>query len=222
MASPRKQVRALFDDESITVYQAYSAAVALPAVKAQRLNASPQFKVDRMTWIKPSWCWMMYVIRVPLLHYPFRHHFWIAFHNTSRYRCGYSHKDRGQERVLALRMTHSHFHELLGTARLSTHAGAAADPDSVRVQWDPERGPRLERLQVRSIQIGIPAARCRQWVEERILSIEDVTDRAQELKRSLDVDPALGSEKLVEMGLLPQEREYPLPDAVAQLLGMVE
>lgn len=58
-AVPQKQIRALYDKDTITVYQAYSAAIAIPAVRQQNLCASPDFKLGRMTWIKPSWCWMM-------------------------------------------------------------------------------------------------------------------------------------------------------------------
>lgn len=54
-----RQIRALYDDQTVTVYQAYSAAIAIPAVRDQKLCASPDFKLGRMTWIKPSWCWMM-------------------------------------------------------------------------------------------------------------------------------------------------------------------
>lgn len=57
---PYKQIRALYDEDTITVYQAYSASIAIPAVKEQCLSASPDFQLGtRMTWIKPSWCWMM-------------------------------------------------------------------------------------------------------------------------------------------------------------------
>jgi len=59
---PYRQIRALYDDQTITVYQAYSASIAIPAVKEQKLNASPDFLIGRMTWIKPSWSWMMYVL----------------------------------------------------------------------------------------------------------------------------------------------------------------
>ena len=59
MSVPPRQIRAVFDSETITVYQAYPTAIASPAVKEQKLNASPEFKLGRMTWIKPSWCWMM-------------------------------------------------------------------------------------------------------------------------------------------------------------------
>lgn len=61
-AIPYRQIRALYDDETITVYQAYSTSIALAAVKEQKLNALPDFKLGRMTWIKPSWCWMMYFL----------------------------------------------------------------------------------------------------------------------------------------------------------------
>ena len=59
---PYRQIRAIYDDETITLYQAYSAAIAVPAVYEQQLTASKDFKMDRMTWIKPSWCWMMYAL----------------------------------------------------------------------------------------------------------------------------------------------------------------
>ena len=57
---PYRQIRALFDDDTITVYQAYSKTIAEAAVREQRLTASPEFSGTRMTWVKPSWCWMMY------------------------------------------------------------------------------------------------------------------------------------------------------------------
>ena len=59
---PYRQIRASYDDATITVYQAYSAAIAIPAVQNQKLDASPDFLFFRRTWIKPSWCWMMYAI----------------------------------------------------------------------------------------------------------------------------------------------------------------
>jgi hypothetical protein len=63
---PYRQIRALYDDETITVYQAYQASIAIPAVKEQKLSASKDFVMGRMTWIKPSWCWMMYIFFIAL------------------------------------------------------------------------------------------------------------------------------------------------------------
>lgn len=58
---PYRQIRAAYDSNTIVFYQAYSSTIALPAVAAQKLNASPAFKPTRMTWLKPSWAWMMYL-----------------------------------------------------------------------------------------------------------------------------------------------------------------
>ncbi|KAK8880111.1 ATP-dependent RNA helicase DHX8 [Apiospora arundinis] len=225
---PYRQIRALHDGETITVYQAYNADIAAQAVAQQRLDASPRFKkATRMTWVKPSWCWMMY-------------------------RAGYSHKDRNQERVLALRMRHGHFLELLRRGVLShnmqqrstTTTTAAEDDDvgdskkegekknveeeEVRIQWDPERSPRLEKLDYRSIQIGVPAALQARWVGEWIVSIEDVTERAHELKRVLDEEKtqdgsdAITDDELVDRGLLPRETEFVVPRDIQEILGMTE
>ena len=55
---PAGQVRAVYTDYSIIVYQAYAAPIAEPALAAGRFV--PPFSRDRMTWIKPSFLWMMY------------------------------------------------------------------------------------------------------------------------------------------------------------------
>src|SRR3982751_2178712 len=55
---PYRQVRAAFTSSSVRVYQAYSPEIAAKAVAAQTFK--PPFKRDRMTWIKPSFTWMMY------------------------------------------------------------------------------------------------------------------------------------------------------------------
>ena len=120
-------------------------------------------------------------------------------------------------------MTHQHFQALLATACPSSGADAAGkEPDQARVQWDPERSPRSGKLDYRSIQIGIPAARCLEWAEEQILSIEDVTTRARELKRVLDDDSTVTVEDLEGLDLMPQEKPYPLPESLARHLRMIE
>jgi len=56
---PLRQIRAVYEDRTIRVYQAYSAAIADTAL-ARGTFVSPPFKMERMTWIKPSFLWMMY------------------------------------------------------------------------------------------------------------------------------------------------------------------
>lgn len=215
-------------DDLITVYQAYNAAIADAACTAQRLDASPLFKPTRMTWIKPSWCWMMY-------------------------RAGYSYKDDNQARILALRMRRRDFWALLRMAELTTHvqhgaAGAVHQTEQqdtreevkgaktteareggtedrpksnkVKVQWDPERDARLEKLSYRSIQIGIPAAVAGQWIKNWIVDITDVTDTARALKRALDDEPGVSGKELVARGLCPVEEVVVVPQDLRVLLQM--
>ncbi|KAF9761919.1 hypothetical protein IL306_003640 [Fusarium sp. DS 682] len=199
--APYRQIRAYYNDTTITVYQAYKESIAKAAVDAQKLNASPDFKPGRMTWIKPSWAWMMY-------------------------RAGYSYKDPGQSRILALRMKHEDFINLLERGVLSSHARKPSPGEKcektidVRVQWDPERTLKLDKLPYRSIQIGISGALSEQWVNEWIEEIEDVTDKARQLKRAIDERPGITNEELMSMGLIFEERPFEVPESVYTKLGM--
>jgi Domain of unknown function (DUF4291) len=74
-------IRAAYSDETITVYQAYAPEIAEPAVRAGAFV--PPFSRSRMTWIKPSFGWMMY-------------------------RCGWGRKP-GQERVLRIEISRAGF-----------------------------------------------------------------------------------------------------------------
>lgn len=182
MAAPNyHSIRALYDNDYITVYQAFNKSIAEAAVREQKLDASPLYKARRGTWIKPSFCWMMY-------------------------RSGYSYKDEGQERILAIRMRHEHFHALLDQACLAKEKHKRGE--TVIVQWDPERSPRIGKLAYRSIQIGIPGIVAVTWRNEWIAAIEDVTDMARALKKRIDEDAGISKEELINEGLLPLERVY--------------
>lgn len=52
------EIRALYTNNTIRVYQAYNAMIAKEAIKKGTFGNN--FKMDRMTWIKPSFLWMMY------------------------------------------------------------------------------------------------------------------------------------------------------------------
>ena len=51
-------IRAVYGEHTIRVYQAYSDPIA-DAALAHGTFVSPPFKMERMTWIKPSFLWMM-------------------------------------------------------------------------------------------------------------------------------------------------------------------
>ena len=86
-----RQIRARYDSETVRVYQAYRSEIADAAMAAGRFV--PPFSLDRMTWIKPSFLWMMY-------------------------RCGWATKP-GQERVLAVDITREGFEWALSHSCLS-------------------------------------------------------------------------------------------------------
>ncbi|OCL01959.1 hypothetical protein AOQ84DRAFT_424988 [Glonium stellatum] len=199
---PYRQIRASYNKDTITVYQAYSSTIALPAVKEQKLDASPDFRLSRMTWVKPSWAWMMY-------------------------RSGYSYKDTRQAHILAIKMKHEHFLHMLSLAVLTHDISTVATStelrgkdEHVKVQWDPERTPALGKLPYRSIQIGIPVALIEQWVDNWIVGIEDVTERARALKTALDENSNLTIEELIQRRLVPEERLYELSDDLQKVLHM--
>jgi hypothetical protein len=160
---PERQVRALFDDDTITVYQAYRPEIADAALVAGTFVAP--FKRDRMTWIKPSFLWMMH-------------------------RSGWATKP-GQERILAVRISRDGFEWALRHASLSQEATKRL----VRVQWDPERSLQLERLDHRAIQVGLGGEAVGRYVDEWIEGISDVTSLAHDLHDLVEaeaVDTARG------------------------------
>lgn len=194
-AVPRRQIRAAYDDESITVYQAYGPAIAVPAVKHGRFTEA--FKRERMTWIKPSFRWMMY-------------------------RCGWAEKP-GQEHVLALRISREGFEWALAHSAFAhfdpdLHADQAAWRASlaapVRVQWDPERDLHLRPLPHRSIQIGLSGEAVARYCDDWIAQITDVTDLAREAHRALREQGEAAAARL-----LPQERPYTVPEPIAARIG---
>lgn len=191
---PYHEIRAAYTDTTITVYQAYSDEIGEKALQAQRFV--PPFKFGRMTWIKPSFLWIMY-------------------------RSGWGTK-KGQERILAIDISRNGFkwcldHACLSQFDASVHTSEsewqhARDTSPVRVQFDPERSIRLERLNYRSIQVGLVGIAVEKYVNEWTSQIRDVTSLAYEMHRLV-----LAREENVAERLRPQEIPYP---AYAPHLGL--
>jgi hypothetical protein len=198
MATDR-HIRATFSDESVVVYQAYSSAIADPALAAGTFVAP--FKRERMTWVKPSFLWMMY-------------------------RSGWATKP-GQERILAVELSREGFDWALANASLShydRHAHESAKAweaqkraSPVRVQWDPERSLTLQPLPRRAIQIGLSGEAVPRYVDRWIRGITDVTATAKHIRRLLtDGEHAAAEEAL------PAEHPYPLPEPIRARLAASE
>lgn len=152
MGTPYLEIRADHDARTIIVYQAFRPEIVDAAVAAQRFV--PPFSLGRMTWIKPSFLWMME-------------------------RSGWATK-AGQERVVAVRITRAGWEEALAAARLSSQDTSEA---AVVVQWDPERNVRGTKLQHRAIQVGLGRQIVKRYVDEWTTEIRDVTPLVAKLRR---------------------------------------
>ncbi|HIY21567.1 MAG TPA: DUF4291 domain-containing protein [Candidatus Flavonifractor merdigallinarum] len=182
-----RAIRAVYTDTTIRVYQAFSPLIADEAVQLGTFG--PHFKRTRMTWIKPSFLWMMY-------------------------RCGWAEKE-GQERVLAIDLKRSGFDDLVRTAVESTHRAypnlslaewqKLIQTSQVRCQWDPERTPDGSPLPYRSLQLGLRGEAVSHYVDDWIVRLSDITDYVKDLNQKrrsgVDIRPEL-----------PPERDYPMPD----------
>ncbi|WP_207534432.1 DUF4291 domain-containing protein [Desertivirga arenae] len=191
-----KEIRAAYDEQTITVYQAYRKEIAEAAVRSQKI-VSP-FKIERMTWIKPSFLWMMY-------------------------RSGWGSKE-GQEHVLAIKIKRSGFEWALQNSCLSHFNSSIYEnyeswksilsSSPVRIQWDPEKDMYLENLNYRSIQIGLSGIAVSKYVNEWTESITDITEDCKNIRSLIQKGEIDEAKKL-----LPIEEIYPLPHLIKKLIG---
>lgn len=195
--SDLNQIRADHDARSIVVYQAYAPAIAGPAVAAKRFV--PPFSRGRMTWIKPSFLWLME-------------------------RSNWAQKP-GQERVLAVRITRAGWDEALSLGVLTSHTrGVHRDQADwqqqfaaavVHVQWDPERTIRGAGRDINAIQVGLSRHVIERFVDLWTVDITDLTPLVRKIHAAViagKVDRA--------QALLPRERPYPVPPAIAHRLAI--
>lgn len=188
-----KQIRALYNDKAVRVYQAYNNIIADEVIKLGHFGKS--FKLERMTWIKPSFLWMMY-------------------------RSGWATKV-GQERILAIDIYRDKFDFILENA-VSSNKGKLQLSENewktkiklsnIRYQWDPERDLFGNPLNYRSIQLGLRGEIVRDYITNYIINIEDITSKVEQifkLRKSKDID-----------SIIPDEIVYPVTPKAKLNLGM--
>ena len=198
MSLPSRQIRAVYDDNSIRVYQAFNDAIASSAIEHGTFK-SPPFKMDRMTWIKPSFLWMMY-------------------------RSGWGKKDSKQNRILAIDITRDGFEWALEHSLLSQNAKNNTDKGEwlrikkatpVRIQWDPERDLKLNPLKHRTIQIGLCNEAVPLYVNNWIQNITDITEYSAEIRSLVEHGNLEKADRL-----LPKECAYTVPKFIADKIGI--
>ena len=155
-----KHILAQFDTHSVVVYQAFRPEIALYALEHQRFGGP--FSLERMSWIKPGFLWMMY-------------------------RSGWASKP-DQERILAVRLQREGFDTILSEAVASSyHASGvgsreewqrAVTRSNVRLQWDPDHDPKGNKQTRRAIQLGLRGEILRHYATTWILEISDITEFA--------------------------------------------
>lgn len=84
----------------------------------------------------------------------------------------------------------------------------------VRTQWDPERDLDLRPLPHRSLQLGLSGEAVDRYVDDWIVDLRDVTPTARAVRARLVAGDRDGA-----YSLLPDERPYPLPPALADHPG---
>ena len=190
-----REIRADYDRDSIVIYQAYPATIADAAIGAGRFVAP--FSFTRMTWIKPSFLWLMH-------------------------RSNWGNK-AGQERTLAVRMSRVGWDKALAMGVVTSYEPTVfRSPDdwsdqfrraTVHVQWDTERSLRGAALPMFSIQVGLSRHFIREFVDDWILGIDDLTPRVATIRTLLRSGQAEKARRH-----LPAERAYPVTPAIGRML----
>ncbi len=180
-----KVILAQYDRDSIVVYQAYRPSIGHFAVENQYFGG--EFKLSRMTWIKPNFMWMMY-------------------------RSGWGTKP-GQEVILAVRIKRFAFDLILSQAVISKYDrdiydsqkewNRALQNSNVRLQWDPDHSPTGGKLQRRAIQLGLRNEVAVKYAQEWIIEITDISSFvAQQRENAIT--------KNYDCLLTPYEEVYPI------------
>ena len=180
-----RHITAQFDEEGVVVYQAYRQAIGEFAATHGYFGG--EFSLSRMSWIKPNFTWMMY-------------------------RSGWGQKV-GQEVVLAVKIKRSVFDLILADAVCSSYnhdlyptekdwKRAVANSD-VRIQWDPDHGPRGGKLDRRAIQLGLRGEMLANYAKDSIIWIEDISEFVREQHQNLSDLTTL---------MVPSEAIYPVTD----------
>src|SRR5690606_33784699 len=157
------------------------------------------FSFHRMTWIKPSFLWLMA-------------------------RSGWGTK-ANQTRILAVRITRSGWDAALAQGVLTAfEPGVHQSPSdwqaqfrtaTVHVQWDPERSLHGRKLEYRAIQVGISRTLIGEYVSGWIMEIRDMTDATAKLRSLRKAGHYQKARRL-----LPREIIYPVDADVSRRLGM--
>ena len=192
-----QEIRADYDRETISVYQAYAKSISISAIKNNKFEKP--FSFNRMTWIKPSYLWLME-------------------------RCNWGTKTN-QEHILGIKIKRSSWEKALLEGVLTNpdaaiyKNGALWDKKfrnaKIHIQWDPERTLKGAKMQIRSIQVGIGRDLITEYNEEWIQEIIDVTPLTKKIRLLIKEGKYKEAKRIV-----PKEKNYPVSDDIKQRIGI--
>ena len=153
-----RYITAQFNDATLVVYQAYCTQIGEFAIRHGHFG--DWFDYGRMSWIKPSFLWMMY-----------------------RSNWG---RAENQEVILAIVLRQQFFDHILRQAVPSSFDArlynsedewrTAVKKSEVRIQWDPDRLPGGGRLERRATQLGLRGSVLREYGRHEIVKIIDMRE----------------------------------------------
>ncbi|RKZ71270.1 MAG: DUF4291 domain-containing protein [Candidatus Parabeggiatoa sp. nov. 1] len=189
-----RKIFANYDFDGIYVYQAFKPSIVEAALEKGTFGKG--FGFDRMTWIKPSYGWMLY-------------------------RSGYATKLR-QTAILKIKLSHIGFKKILSQSVQTTYSPhlysserewhLALKASDVRHQWDPDRALVGNKLGRRAIQIGIRGETLCSYINEWIIGLQEVTSLARQIQEAIHNGLPLPD--------VPAEEEYIVEDDLATRLNI--
>lgn len=176
-------ITAQFNDETIRVYQAFRDEIADEAVELGKFGE--HFRISRMSWIKPSFLWMMY-------------------------RSGWATKV-GQERILAIDIKCDAFNYILSQMVKSSFDKDVYETyenwkkllfkTSIVCQFDPDRDIFGNPIDRRAIQIGLSGQDLKRYKKDWVVKITDITQEVINIRESI-------INNKFDKNMLPTEKEY--------------
>jgi hypothetical protein len=131
------------------------------------------------------------------------------------YRSGWATKEN-QDRILAIDITHEGFLWALENSCLSHFDSdiyesqdvwiSCKEKSPVVIQWDPERDILLNKLDSKSIQIGLTPPAVYKYINNWIINIKDITPYCKNIKQLISQNKIIEAKEI-----LPIEIIYPLP-----------
>lgn len=179
-----KFIIAQYSDKHIVIYQAFKDSIAEYAVAHQCFGGG-DYDFDRMTWLKPSFLWMMYY-------------------------SGWAKKEN-QENVLAIQLCRKGFDEILRYAVMSSFYkdiyGSSQNWEQelsrsdIQFQWESYHDLLGNKTDRKAVKIGIKGDMLQRYNNEWIQKIENITPFVREQQQMITANQLHALQ-------LPYERAY--------------